>query len=147
MIDVEIVGLDAFDIECSYDAEIVAEAIKSDIEMNLELARSYDGSVIAPLKPKYAARKIKVLGHARIFDGFREGDAKLKNSIKMREINKDYYEVYVGNNNSDIMTYLQEGERPMNGPRRGFGISEQSIKRIGRQLNEAVKIVKRGQRA
>ena len=63
------------------------------------------------------------------------------------EMNKDYYEVYVGNNNSDIMTYLQEGRRPMNGPRRGFGISEQSIKRIGRQLNEAVKIVKRGQRA
>lgn len=147
MIDVEIVGLDAFDIECSYDAEIVAEAIRTDIETNLVTQRSYDGSTLAPLKQNYKAKKLKALGHARIFDGFRQGEAKLLNSIKMREINKDYYEVYVGNNNSDIMTYLQEGRRPMNGPRRGFGISEQSIKRIGRQLNEAVKITKRGQRA
>lgn len=147
MIDVEIVGLDAFDIECSYDAEIVADAIKSDIESNLLLQRSYDGSQIAELTDKYRKLKLKKLGHARIFDGFREGDAKLINSIMMQKMNDDYYEVYVGNNNSDIMTYLQEGERPMNGPRRGFGISEQSIKRIGRQLNEAVKIVKRGQRA
>lgn len=145
--EIDIEGMESFDVEIDFDMKTLAEAIQTDITDNLLEARSYDGSRITPLKKSYADRKKKVLGHARIFDGFRQ-ENKLMDSIMLRKINDYEYEVYVGNNNSDIMGYLQAGKSPLAGPRRAFGISQQGLKRVARSLNEAIKIKsKSGQRA
>lgn len=142
MISVDVVGLDAFDITVDYDLETVAEAIRQDVETNLLKQRSFDNSIVTPLKEDYKKMKLRKLGHARIFDGFRKS-GKLIDSIMLRKINNEYFEIYVGNNNSDIMGYLQAGNKPMAGPRRAFGISESGLKRIARLMKESI-IIRNG---
>lgn len=142
MIEVDIVGLDAFNVQVNYDLETVAEAIRQDVENNVVKQRTYDNSPLTPLKPNYKKLKEKKLGHSRIFDGFRKS-GKLIDSIMLRKINNEYFEIYVGNNNSDIMGYLQAGKKPMAGPRRGFGIGESGLKRIARLMKESI-IIRNG---
>ena len=129
-------------LKADYDLKTVAKAVKEDIEENLIEVRSYDGSQIAPLKKSYADMKYKKLRQAKIFDGFRKGSKKLINSIKMKKINDDHYQIYVSkaNDNENIMKYLQEGKSPLNGPRRAFGIGKAGVQRIAVFLEEALTI-------
>lgn len=133
-----------FDLETDLDMGLIAEALRVDIEENLKVVRSFDGSDVTPLKESYAKMKKKKLGHDRIFDGFRKGNDKLMNSIKKKKLNKYEYEVFVGNNNSDIMGYLQEGKKPLAGPRRAFGIDNEGLKRMGDALDSAITIKDNG---
>lgn len=129
-------------LKVDYDLKTVAKAVREDIEENLIEVRSYDGSQIAPLKKSYAKMKSEKLGHTRIFDGFRKGSKKLINSIKMKKINDNHYQIYVSkaNDNENIMKYLQEGKKPLNGPRRAFGIGKAGVQRIAVFLEEALTI-------
>lgn len=140
MIGIEIDGKDVFNIEFDVDLLSVAEAIQQDIEDNLMRGRSYDGSAVAALKPKYAERKRKQLGHAKVFDGYRTGSNKLINSVAVRRINDFHYEVYIRGENSQIMGYLQEGRRPLAGPRRAFGLGQSGFRRIKKSLDGIIEI-------
>jgi nicotinic acid phosphoribosyltransferase len=133
-------------LKADYDLKTVAKAVREDIEENLIEVRSYDGSQIAPLKKSYADMKYKKLRQARIFDGFRKGSKKLINSIKMKKINDNHYQIYVSkaNDNENIMKYLQEGKSPLNGPRRAFGMGKAGVQRIAVFLEEALTIKANG---
>lgn len=145
MMNVEVDGK-GFNIEIDVDVKVIAEALRQDIEDNLKFVRSYDGSEITPLKDSYAGYKQKKLGHSRIFDGFRKGNDKLFNSIKKKKQNKYEYIIFVGNNNNDIMTYLQQGKSPLAGPRRAFGVDMEGVKRIGEAIDGAIYISDNGKR-
>lgn len=141
MIDIQINGENAFDIEFQLNLQEVAEAVKADIEDNLMLVRSWDGSPITPLSEDYAARKRKVLKHDRIFDAFRTGNSKLINSVRVKKITDFYYEVDMRNQlNRDIMYRLNEGIR-MRGPRKAFGMGAAGMARIKKALEGIIKIV------
>ncbi len=141
MIDININGKNAFDIEFQLNLQEVAEAVKADIEDNLMLVRSWDGSPITPLSEDYAARKRKVLKHDRIFDAFRTGNSKLINSVRVKKITDFYYEVDMRNQlNRDIMYRLNEGIRTR-GPRRAFGFGPAGMSRIKKVLEGIIKIV------
>ena len=129
-------------LKADYDLKIVAEAVQKDIEGNLKKVRSYDGSTIAPLKESYAKTKMAKLGHEKIFDGFRKGSKKLMNSIKIKKITNNHYQIYISNkyDNENIMKYLQEGKKPLNGARRAFGIGKAGVKRIAELLERALTI-------
>jgi len=133
-------------LKADYDLKTVAKAVREDIEENLIEVRSYDGSQIAPLKKSYADMKYKKLRQTRIFDGFRKGSKKLINSIKMKKINDNHYQIYVSkaNDNENIMKYLQEGKSPLNGPRRAFGMGKAGVQRIAVFLEEALIIKANG---
>lgn len=133
-------------LKADYDLKTVAKAVREDIEENLIEVRSYDGSQIAPLKKSYADMKYKKLRQAKIFDGFRKGSKKLINSIKMKKINDNHYQIYVSkaNDNENIMKYLQEGKKPLNGPRRAFGMGKAGVQRIAVFLEEALTIKANG---
>ena len=133
-------------LKADYDLKTVAKAVKEDIEENLIEVRSYDGSQIAPLKKSYADMKYKKLRQAKIFDGFRKGSKKLINSIKMKKINDNHYQIYVSkaNDNENIMKYLQEGKKPLNGARRAFGMGKAGVQRIAVFLEEALIIKANG---
>ncbi len=133
-------------LKADYDLKTVAKAVREDIEENLIEVRSYDGSQIAPLKKSYADMKYKKLRQARIFDGFRKGSKKLINSIKMKKINDNHYQIYVSkaNDNENIMKYLQEGKKPLNGARRAFGMGKAGVQRIAVFLEEALIIKANG---
>ncbi len=141
MIDININGKNAFDIEFQLNLQEVAEAVKADIEDNLMFVRSWDGSPITPLSEDYAERKRKTLGHDRIFDAFRTGNSKLINSVRVKKITDFYYEVDMRNQlNRDIMYRLNEGIR-MRGPRKAFGIGPMGMARIKKVLEGIIKIV------
>ena len=133
-------------LKADYDLKTVAKAVKEDIEENLIEVRSYDGSQIAPLKKSYADMKYKKLRQAKIFDGFRKGSKKLINSIKMKKINDNHYQIYVSkaNDNENIMKYLQDGKKPLNGARRAFGMGKAGVQRIAVFLEEALIIKANG---
>lgn len=141
MIATEINGKNAFNIEFQLDLQEVAEAVKADIEDNLMLVRSWDGSDITPLSEAYSERKRKTLKHDRIFDAFRRGNSKLINSVRVKKITDFYYEVDMRNQlNRDIMYRLNEGIR-MRGPRRAFGFGKAGMARIKKALDGIIKIV------
>ena len=141
MIGIRIDNRDVFDIEFQLDLQEVAEAVKADIEDNLMLVRSWDGSPITPLSEDYAARKRRHLKHDRIFDAFRTGNSKLINSVRVKKITDFYYEVDMRNQlNRDIMYRLNEGIRTR-GPRRAFGMGEEGMARIKKALEGIIKIV------
>jgi hypothetical protein len=129
-------------LKVDIDLRAVASAARQDIEDNLKEVRSYDGSTITPLKKSYAEMKRTKLGDRKIFDGFRSGSKKLMNSIKMKKITDNHYQIYISNkyNNENIMKYLQEGKKPLAGARRAFGIGASGVKRIARLLEEAIRI-------
>jgi len=101
----------------------IAQLIKEDIDKNLQTARSFDGTKIAP----NALRTIREKGHSRVFQG-RTG--RLLNSIRMKANGVNEYEVYVeqGRNN-DVMKRLQKGDPSTHlPPRHVFGYNEIRLK-------------------
>jgi hypothetical protein len=145
MITFDFDSKDIYNIHAEVELEIVAKAVKKDIEQNLQKARSYDGSKIAPLKKSYAKTKYNKLRHTRIFDGFRKGKDKLINSVMMKKITDNHYQIFISdrNGNDEIMKYLQEGKSPLAGERRAFGIGKEGVQRIAALIERAT-IIKNG---
>lgn len=131
---------DNFNLKFDLPIENIAELVRKDIEQNLKTPRSFDDSTLTPLTEDYAKLKLRKLGHKRIFDGFRKGKDKLMNSIMKEKVNETHWIVFVGNDNNDIMSYLQKGVRPMAGARRGFGVSKKSVSRMNKILKDKTKI-------
>ena len=119
----------------------IAEDIWQDIIINLKQSRSFDGSPLAPLKNNAYLRLKRRIGRPEIFNGLRNGRSKLMNSIKLRKINNNRYQIYIGNNNNDIMYYLQEGKHPLAGIRRAFGVTQKRFSDIADKHNNKTKIV------
>lgn len=140
MISIEIDGAKVFDIMFQVNLQEVAEAIKHDIEDNLMMVRSYDGSQITPLTDDYRKRKLRILKHDKIFDAFRRGQHKLINSVVVRKVTDWHYEVDMRTQeNRDIMYRLNEGIG-MAGPRRAFGLGQSGFRRIKKSLDGIIEI-------
>ena len=109
--------------------EVAKEVQALQIEQ-LSTPKSYDGSQLTPLTKKYRDWKIKKGYPSAIF----QLTGKLLKSIRLKRINKESYEIYIDKDRADIMKYLQKGQRPMAGQRRGFGISGTNFNSICEKL-------------
>lgn len=140
MIKVNFKGFEKFEVKVNLPVPEIAEEVRKEIEDGLKSSRSYDGSNLAPLSIDYARMKKRKLGHANIFDGFRKGSKKLINSIKRKKVSDNVQEIYIGNNNNDIMVWLQTGAGNMKGKRKGFGITENNFRKIAEKFLRKTKI-------
>ena len=143
MIKIEFeLGNDFFNKDLKVDIPLkkFADKIKKSVESDLKSSRSFDGSGLAPLSDKYKARKRKVLGHERIFDGFRKGKDKLMNSVIVNKISVDEYDITITDKNREIMYWLQTGASPMKGKRKGFGINDKKVNEIYSSLEKEIKL-------
>ena len=106
----------------------IAEDIRADIQANLVLGRSFDGSQITPLKPSTIKRK----GFNAVF----VDSGELQKSVKKIKINKSEWEIFIADIRAKIMAWLQAGKKPLAGKRRAFGISKRAIDHVQRRLME-----------
>lgn len=144
MISFEFKDIDKFftgNVKFDIPLKDIAEDIRQDVENNLKQSRSFDKSTLAPLKDNAYLKLKRRIGRPEIFNGLRNGSSKLMNSIKVKKINNNHYQVYIGNNNNDIMYYLQEGKHPLAGIRRAFGVTQKRFSDIADKHNNKTKIV------
>lgn len=108
----------------------IAKVIKEGIDQNLSTGTDYKGNPVQPLAPSTIKRK----GHSRPF--FETGS--LFNSILYQKVSNNYYEVYVANSRDLILSYLQQGNRANNLPKReAFGISKNADAQIDKILTQS----------
>lgn len=105
----------------------IAKILKEDIDNNLQTGKDYFGNAVQPLAPSTVARK----GHGRVF--YEYGD--LFKSILYQKISSSEFEVYVANSRDLILSYLQQGNKSNNLPKREpFGISKNAENKIDKVL-------------
>jgi len=95
------------------------ETVRKGIVSNLNSVKSYDGSTIAP--NKLSTKKAKK--NRPVFYG-KEGILRKNSSIIKKQIDNFTWEIYVTSSRANIMYWLQQGNKPMAGERRAFGINE-----------------------
>lgn len=107
----------------------IAKIIRDDITKNLEKGLDYFGNPVHPLAPSTIARK----GHSRVF--YETG--QLFKSILYQQLSNNVYEVYVNNMRDQILTYLQQGSKSNNLPKReAFGVSPNAEQQIEKVLSK-----------
>lgn len=95
------------------------EQVRKGIVGNINSVKSYDGSSIAPLK----ASTQKYHKGRPIFYG-KEGILRKNSSIVKKQIDNLTWEIYVTDSRAKAMYFLQQGNKPMAGERRAFGINK-----------------------
>jgi len=131
---------DLFNKELFVDVPLkkMSEDIRSSVEKDLKTPKSFDGSVLTPLKDGYYKKKKQKAGKS-IFDGFRTGKNKLFNSVISKKISDNEFHVTMTDKNKAIMYYLQTGAGNMAGERKGFGINKDKLNGIFRKNNSKIK--------
>lgn len=106
-----------------------AEDVRKGIVSNLNTVKSYDGSSIAP--NKLSTKKAK--GNRPVFYG-KEGILRKNSSIIKKQIDNFTWEIFVTGSRANVMYWLQQGNKPMAGERRAFGINEDLKKEFALNL-------------
>lgn len=107
--------------------DLVRKAVKLTAEEqteNLNIPRSFDGSGLRALSPRYRQWKARHLGYTDIFKG---KELKLINSVRERILTSLHGQVYIDKQRDTIMSYLE------NSGRKGWGIGarlENKLKKL-----------------
>lgn len=106
----------------------IAKIVRDDVTQNLEKGLDYFGNPVSSLAPSTIKRK----GHSRVF--FETGE--LFKSILYQKVTSNEYEVYINSSRDLIMSYLQQGSKANNLPKReAFGVTTNAQLQIEKVLS------------